>query len=302
MYTQCHQCLTVYRLHAQQLARARGSFRCGHCGEVFDGLERLIERLPDEAFQELPDEVASATPLVLAIPAMHPKPRQPALFAVENSTDTRREPRLPGEWLALDRAEAPTRAPEFERSRHARISPRNGEPQRHTKAAATAGNGRWWLGSALLALALSAQIAYAERERLLEDARVRPLLDQACARLHCNLPLRSQIDSIRLLSREIRPHPEAPKALMISASMVNEAAFTQRFPIVEVTLSDLGDRAIAQRRFLASDYLAERGSAERGFPAGATTPLVFEVADPGQEAVTFEFRFLTPTRNVDQDH
>ncbi len=295
MYTQCHQCLTVYRLHAQQLARSRGNFRCGHCGEVFDGLERLIERLPDEAFQELPDEIASATPVVLAIPAMHPTPRQPALFAIESPTETRREPRLPGEWIALDRADLPLVTPEFERGGQRRATvPPNRPRQAPVRAS---GNGRWWIGSALLGLALSTQIAYAERERLLEDSRLRPLLDQACARLNCTLPLRSKIDSIRLLSREVRPHPDAPKALMISASMVNEAAFTQRFPIVEVTLSDLSDRAIAQRRFLPSEYLAERGSAVRGFPAGATAPLVFEVADPGQEAVAFEFRFLAPPRD-----
>jgi len=104
--------------------------------------------------------------------------------------------------------------------------------------------------------------------------------------------MRVQVASIRLVSREVRPHPEAPKALMISASMVNDAGFTQRFPLVEVTLSDLGERIIAQRRFTPGEYLAEAESLQRGFPAGATAPLVFEVADPGQEAVAFEFRFL----------
>lgn len=104
--------------------------------------------------------------------------------------------------------------------------------------------------------------------------------------------MRTAVAEIRLVSREVRPHPEAPKALMISASMVNDAAFTQRFPIVEVTLSDLGERAIAKRRFAPQEYLAEAASIARGFPAGATAPLVFEVADPGQEAVAFEFKFL----------
>lgn len=299
MYTQCHHCLTVYRLAAQQLARARGNFRCGHCGVVFDGLERLIERLPDEEFHDLPDEEASTTPMVLAIPAMRPAPRQPPLFVAEVERDGRREPRLPGEWIALDRAEAANRAAPapvgpapFEPGRGGRTRPSVEGASRRAQAVRTGGSTRWWLGSLLLALGLGGQIAYAERERLLDDARVRPWLDRLCERVHCQLPLRTQIDAIRLTSREVRPHPEAPKALMISASMVNNAQFVQRFPIVEVTLSDLSDRAIAKRRFLPSEYLAERSSIERGFPAGATAPLVFEVADPGQEAVAFEFRFL----------
>ena len=111
------------------------------------------------------------------------------------------------------------------------------------------GNGRWWFGSFLLALTLGGQIGYAERERLLEDDRVRPCLIAPASSCNCRLPMRTAVDAIRLVSREVRPHPDAPKALMISASMVNDAKFAQRFPVVEVTLSDLGERAIAKRRF-----------------------------------------------------
>jgi predicted Zn finger-like uncharacterized protein len=298
MYTQCVRCLTVYRLQPQSLARARGQFRCGHCGTVFDGLERLTEQLPEVPFQELPHEDASETPVVLSIPALRPAPRQPVLFDVEGEGEApaerggRREPRLPGEWLAHDRADrgrgAPVRAPAAE----VRVPPQIEGASRRAAAARPPGNRGWWLGSVLLALLLGGQIAYAERERLLHDQRVRPWLDRICDRFNCRLPMRSQVASIRLVSREVRPHPDAPKALMISASMVNDAGFTQRFPVVEVTLSDLGERAIAQRRFQPAEYLAEAESIERGFPAGATAPLVFEVADPGQEAVAFEFRFL----------
>lgn len=303
MYTQCDRCLTVYRLQAEALARARGQFRCGHCGAVFDGLERLTERLPEAPFFELPHEESSPTPVVLNIPAMRPAPRQPALFDAGAHDDLpqppavadggRREPRLPGEWIAADRADRgrgmPTRQPAVPEMR---APPRIEGASRRAAAVRPPSNGGWWLGSCMLALVLAGQIAYAERTRLLEDERVRPLLDQVCDRFNCRLPMRSAVEAIRLVSREVRPHPDAPRALMISASMVNDAAFTQRFPVVEVTLSDLGERAIAMRRFRPEEYLAEASSIERGFPAGATAPLVFEVADPGKEAVAFEFRFL----------
>ena len=294
MYTQCIRCLTVYRLQAEALARSRGQFRCGHCGHVFDGLERLIERLPETPFQELPEEESSPTPVVLSVPAMRPAPRQPALFdgnpPPPAGRDGRREPRLPGEWIVHDRDNrgrgAPVPIPE------PRAVVRVQGASQRAMAARPPSNAGWWFGSVVLAMVLVGQIAYAERARLLEDARLRPWLDRACDQLHCQLPMRSSVDSIRLVSREVRPHPDAPKALMISASMVNDADFTQRFPVVEVTLSDLGDRAIAKRRFIPSEYLAEAQSVQRGLPAGATTPLVFEVADPGQEAMAFEFRFL----------
>lgn len=303
MYTQCARCLTVYRLQAESLARARGQFRCGHCGAVFDGLERLTERLPEVPFQELAHEEASATPVVLSIPAMRPAPRQPPLFDADAEPQPlpggRREPRLsssvprlPGEQLAHDRADRGRGPAPREIAVELRAPARIEGASRRAAATRPPSNAGWWFGSVLLALVLGGQIAYAERERLLEDQRVRPWLDQFCDRFNCRLPMRTQVDAIRLVSREVRPHPDAPKALMISASMVNDASFTQRFPVVEVTLSDLGERAIAQRRFQPTEYLAEVESIERGFPAGATAPLVFEVADPGQEAVAFEFRFL----------
>ncbi len=302
MYTQCDRCLTVYRLQAESLARARGQFRCGHCGTVFDGLERLTERLPEGPFQELPQEDASATPVVLSIPAMRPAPRQPPLFDAPGEPEAlaggRREPRLsaesrlPGEQIAHDRANRGLGALAREVPADVRAPPRIEGASRRAAAARAPSNSGWWAGSFLLALLLGGQIAYAERDRLFENSRLRPLLDRICDQFNCRLPMRSAVDSIRLVSREVRPHPSAPKALMISASMVNDAEFTQRFPLVEVTLSNLGERAIAQRRFTPAEYLAEIESIERGFPAGATAPLVFEVADPGQEAVAFEFRFL----------
>jgi predicted Zn finger-like uncharacterized protein len=297
MYTQCPSCLTVYRLKAETLAHARGEFRCGHCGEVFDGLERLAEQLPEGNFQDLPDQAQSPTPVVLSIPAMHPKPRQEALFESGAGTRGERlEPRLPGEWLAGGADPPPSRPiPAFDPAAAPPPVPssvRGAARRAAARPARRGGNAWWWSASAMLALALTAQVGFAERERLLEDDRARPLLDRACAEIGCTLPMRSALASIRLQSREVRPHPDAPKALRISASMINDATFVQRFPVVEVVLSDLTERPIAMRRFLPGEYLADASNEVRGFPPGATTPLVFDVADPGQEAVAFEFRFL----------
>lgn len=296
MYTQCPQCLTVYRIQADALSRGRGRFRCGHCGWVFDGLDALVERIPDEPFQQLPCVAASDTPVVLSIPAMRPVPVQPALFHQESDAhfDGRREPRLPGEWI-LDARQEPghPRSSDSDPARaRARVA---GAAQRAAASKTSAGNGRWWFGSLLLALTLGGQVALAERERLLEDPLVRPWLDRACQQFGCRLPLQQAPGRIRLISREVRPHPEAPNALLISAGMINDAGFTQSFPIVEVLLSDLSERPIAMRRFLPNEYLGEAESELRGFAPGSTAPLVFEVADPGQEAVAFEFRFLPVT-------
>ena len=76
-----------------------------------------------------------------------------------------------------------------------------------------------------------------------------------------------------------------------SASVRNDAEFAQAFPIVEITLSDLDETRIAMRRFRPRDYVSDARTLAEGLAPGATTALVFEVADPGRNAVAFEFKF-----------
>jgi len=106
------------------------------------------------------------------------------------------------------------------------------------------------------------------------------------------LPLRHEPAKLELLSRDIRPHPSVANALIISATLRNDAAFAQAFPAVEISLSDLDENRIAMRRFVPQEYLGDARSIAAGLAPGATAALVFEVADPGKNAVAFEFKFL----------
>jgi hypothetical protein len=45
------------------------------------------------------------------------------------------------------------------------------------------------------------------------------------------------------------------------------------------------------RRFRPRDYVNDPRIIATGLAPGATTALVFEVADPGKNAVAFEFKF-----------
>ena len=46
------------------------------------------------------------------------------------------------------------------------------------------------------------------------------------------------------------------------------------------------------RRFRPREYITDSRSLAAGLAPGATAALVFEVADPGKNAVAFEFKFL----------
>ena len=264
MFTQCPECLTVYKVGASELAAARGSARCAHCNALFDTLSTLSEHLPPEPIDRLARNEEQGKPPELALSVFRPnRSGQGALFFDPDDH-------------ARGGSERNAAAPQFTRT-----------PRRR----ASGGNARWILGSLLLMLVLAAEIAWNERAHWMADARVRPWLDSACARLGCQLPLRRDDELLQLASRDIRPHPSVAGALIISATVHNAADFPQPFPPVQVTLSDLDEKRIAMRRFRATDYVPDAEALRKGLAAGANASIVFEVADPGRNAVAFEFSF-----------
>jgi predicted Zn finger-like uncharacterized protein len=262
MYTQCPECLTVFKLSGAELAATLGSVRCGHCSAIFDALRTLTDQLPPEPIGTLESHPSLVAPPQLGLPVFRPNPAQGQGALLFDPDDRQRA------------AERPV-TPSFTRRRRARAER----------------TGAWIAGSVMLLLILGGQIAWAERALWIDDARVRAWIDPACTKLGCRLPPRHDAGALELLSRDIRPHPSVPGALIISATVRNDADFAQAFPIVEITLSDLDETRIAMRRFQPRDYVSDPRTIAAGLAPGATTALVFEVADPGKNAVAFEFKF-----------
>jgi predicted Zn finger-like uncharacterized protein len=308
MYTQCPDCLTIYRIGAESLAGGRGSFRCGHCATVFDALPTLIDKLPLEVIGELPRHPAPNAPPLLAVPAMHPQPRQIPLFeqnAAQTSAEPseRTEPSLPGDWLSqvpptlydpvgrasFDMRGAKSGGPDSVKPKAAQSATSRHYPRPQAPAS------RGWVWSCvLLACTLGAQIAWAERERLLAEPVLRGALDQVLGWFGERLPPMVQLDALTLVSREVRPHSSVPGALLISAAVRNDSNVALAYPRIEVKMMDLGGRAIALRRFTPDEYLSDPAGQLRGLQPGALVPLVFEVVDPGRDAFNYEFAFREP--------
>lgn len=260
MYTQCPECTTIYRLRAEHLAGARGQVRCGSCGADFDALAALVDELPAGACTTLRRRAAPGAPPTLTVPAARPQGPQRELFV--GFEDARR-----------GRA---TEAPAFARG-----------------AAAPAPTSRgWYLASGVLLLVLALQLAWQYRAPLLRDPRIAEFARAGCEPLGCTLPMVEDRARIALMARDVRPHPSVPHALIITATLANQAPFAQSYPVVEITLSDVNERRIAMRRFKPEEYVPDLAALARGLAAEATATLSLEVEDPGQDAIAFEFRFL----------
>jgi len=262
MYTQCPECLSVFSVDARTLAQAHGFVMCGHCGAGFDSIATLADQLPAEPFTELPSHE----------PAVEPPHVNGVVYRPRNEAEAAQsEPAAAPQDIFADLVVTP---------RFARDT-RMDRPRRWP----------WILACLVLFLALGAQLAWALRDPLIADSATGPIVQQACALMHCQLPPVRDVAKLQLLARDVQTHPTVPGALLISATVRNDAAFVQPWPVVIIRLSDGNGKVIAMRRLNPSEYLDDTDALQRGLAPGATTALVFEVEDPGHQAVGFDIGF-----------
>jgi|GEM_PF-196254 len=159
-------------------------------------------------------------------------------------------------------------------------------------ASAPAGARRWLLPAAIasLALLLGLQVLLADRDRLAGDAQWRPLVASVCGLLGCSIPAWHEPAAFALLAREVRPHPDAPGALRVSATFRNDARWTQDWPRLVLTLSDVDGRPVAARAFGADEYLASAATAT-GLDPGQTADIALDIREPSAATVSYAFDF-----------
>lgn len=136
------------------------------------------------------------------------------------------------------------------------------------------------------------QYAYYNRYQLVKIPELRPWLERACKEAGCDLPPPRDTSQIILSSKNIFTHPNTSGALMISATIVNQAPFAQAFPVIELRFDNVRGQTIAARRFNPQEYLDI--PAEQISNMQPDTPVNFklEIRDPGSDMVSYEFDFL----------
>ena len=147
----------------------------------------------------------------------------------------------------------------------------------------------WALVPALIAL-LALQVLVADRARLAADAVWRPRIVALCAVLRCNVPDWREPMAFHVTAREMRPHPNAAGALLLSATFRNDAAFAQPWPLLQVQLANPEGEPLGLRRFAPRDYLGGDPASARIAP-GQSASVSLAIMDPGKRAVSFDLAF-----------
>lgn len=154
-------------------------------------------------------------------------------------------------------------------------------------------SGSWFMRAGLFAVVLviaGSLYGYRERDALLNNEVLRPLLSKACGFLSCQLPDQIDINSLRAVDRSVVMHPTVAKALIIKFGIINLASFSQPYPVLEIRLTDRAGRLVVVNRFLPSEY--SRGWQQGDvLDSGKRLDIGLAVEDPGNTAMSFELDF-----------
>ena len=123
---------------------------------------------------------------------------------------------------------------------------------------------------------------------------IEELVEQAelCEQVGCQLPKRRNPQAIRVLSRDVRIHPDYEGALQITAKLESAAAYAQEYPYLKFTLLNVNGQVIASRIFKPAEYLQRPLRPGERLRARRPVQIALELMAPEQAAVSFEFQFL----------
>ena len=127
------------------------------------------------------------------------------------------------------------------------------------------------------------------------DPRYRPWFEILCLVARCELPLLRDPGQVHILQRRVTAHATRADALLVKATLVNDANFPQPFPELRLSFLDANGRERASRWFGPVEYLEDprlRGEVDKGMPPKQPVAVRLELADPGEGAAeSFEFDF-----------
>jgi hypothetical protein len=147
-----------------------------------------------------------------------------------------------------------------------------------------------WVTIAAAVAGIAVQILWYQFDDWAKDPAWRPLYAGICNLVGCELPVQSDRDLLRTQNLVVRSDPDNPGVLLVNALIVNEAQFSQPFPVLELRFTDLRGALVAGRRFQPAEYLAGEASNMELMPARTPVQIELEIQDPGPDAVNYTMK------------
>lgn len=218
----------------------------------------LLTKFPEPVESVLADVAApvaavSSPEEISALPAVSlPEEPEPSaeMQAEDSGPPLDAAPETPAEAPAAD-ISAPVAQTSLPKSRHE-------QPAVVEKKKTPAKRSFFWLwlaGSLLLLMSLGMQGVYFFRSELAaRQPGLKPLLQQFCGVLQCNIRLPANPDFLSIETSNLEADPVQANLVTLNAILHNRARLAQEYPLLELTLTDTQDKMIARRIFQPREY------------------------------------------------
>ena len=282
--TQCPKCQTSFRITPTQLRAAAGSVRCGSCLEVFDARDHMVsneqEKVPEslEQKQALESKIESSSKSQVKEPERKSTP-QISVPPKESLEEISTAINLPdNSHNDLDSL--------FSQIETQPIATEDAHKQKKSEVAV-------WAALIIAGiLGLSGQYAWFNKDTLATNLNLRPAYSLVCQLFDCELPTLVDVEAIKSIQLLVRSMPEQSEGLVVDSIIINEAPFSQPWPKLELTFSNINGQVVASRIFRPSEYLGGALAGSKEIPSGKPVRLSLEIVDPGQGAVNYQLNLI----------
>lgn len=148
------------------------------------------------------------------------------------------------------------------------LSPAVAQPPVHQEPS-TVRRWPWVILAVIASLLLAGQALFLYRvEVAVAVPALKPLLKAACEPLGCEVPRPRKSEMLDIESSDLHPGKQKGR-LELVAVLKNKAPFAQEWPVLEVSLTDVADKALIVKALQPADYLPAGRKSSAGFPAKA---------------------------------
>lgn len=155
----------------------------------------------------------------------------------------------------------------------------------------------WMWGIAIFVLfagVVAQGLLWARHDIARELPETRPLFEAACAKLGCAMPWPRVSSQISIDASDLHPRPGKDGQFELSGTLRNKAAFSQSYPHIEVTLTDVFNRALVRRALPPEEWLPPNLQHTQAFAAGSDVSFTLYLDATGQKATGYKLYAFYP--------
>lgn len=262
MQIRCPECNTLFQSKESDLIASNSQVQCGHCFHIFQAEEK------QESFELVEEDNTADIDINTFADAIDDIPKAEIIKSEPMMTAPIFEPNV-----MVDDIVPP-------------------ELRQQTSSSSALVKTIWSLGILCLTIAACVQLIYFKRADLTRNAELRPYLVSFCELAKCEISELKDISRLELSTKNVYSHPNVDNALMITAVIINQASFSQQFPSLQVSFTNLVGDIVMARQFKPSEYLNTSEDKLRDMQPGLPIQIILEVIDPGKNATAYEFSFI----------